>query len=60
MRYYDQTPMTAPERDEKIVELRKRGMSYRQIGKIVGLSGAGVMYALERMSEGRPGRDPRA
>jgi hypothetical protein len=52
--------MTAPQRDAKIKELHDAGYSERAIGKAVGLSGPGVHYALERMKEGRPGRDPRA
>lgn len=59
-RYYDQIYMTAPQRDAKIKELHDAGMSTRAIGKIVGMSGAGVHLALQRMREGRPGRDPRA
>jgi IS30 family transposase len=59
MPYYEQTHMTAPERDERILELRKRGLSYAKIGKQVGMSANGVMESLRRMAEGRPGRDPR-
>jgi transposase len=58
--YYDQTRMTAPQRDAKIKELHDAGYSTRAIGKIVGMSGAGVYLALQRIKEGRPGRDPRA
>jgi hypothetical protein len=58
--YYDQVRMTAPQRDAKIKELHDAGYSTRAIGKIVGMSGAGVYLALQRIAEGRPGRDPRA
>jgi hypothetical protein len=51
--------MSAPERDERIVELRRRGLSYARIGKAVGLSANGVMHSLRRIAEGRPGRDAR-
>jgi hypothetical protein len=49
----------AAERDARILELRKRGMSYRDIGKAVGMSANGVMHSLRRMAEGKPGRDRR-
>ena len=53
--------MTAPERDELIVKLREAGYSYRRIARMVGMRSAGaVQHALERIAEGRPGRDPRA
>jgi hypothetical protein len=55
-RYYR---MGADERDKKIAELRRRGMSYRDIGKQVGMSANGVMHSLRRMAENRPGRDRR-
>jgi transposase len=56
-RYYN---LGADERDKLIKELRLRGMPYRAIGKRVGMSANGVMHALRRMQENRPGRDPRA
>jgi transposase len=56
-RYYR---LGAAERDRVIRELRLRGMSYREIGKRVGMSANGVMHSLRRMREGRPGLDPRA
>lgn len=31
--YYDATGLTAPQRDELIVRLRRKGYSYRTIGK---------------------------
>jgi hypothetical protein len=53
--------MTAPERDAKILELYQAGWSYRRIAKAVGMRSPGsVAHALERIAEGRPGRDPRA
>ena len=56
-RYYD---LPTVHRDEVIKTLRKRGMSYAKIGKVVGMSAPGVCRALERIAEGRPGRDSRA
>jgi DNA-directed RNA polymerase specialized sigma24 family protein len=55
-RYYK---LGATERDKLIAELRLRGLSYREIGKRVGMSANGVMHSLRRMAEKRPGRDPR-
>jgi hypothetical protein len=51
--------MNAADRDRMIIDLRKRGKSYRAIGKAVGLTESGVRYALIRISEGRGGRAPR-
>jgi DNA-directed RNA polymerase specialized sigma24 family protein len=48
--------MTADERDQKVVELKALGRSYREIGAATGLSANGVMHALRRIAEGRPGR----
>jgi transposase len=57
-RYYS---MSAEDRDRRIRELRLRGLSYREIGKQVGMSANGVMHSLRRMQAGgRPGRDRRA
>jgi transposase len=56
-RYYK---LNARDRDKRIMELRLRGMSYRDIGKRVGMSANGVMHSLRRMQTGRPGLDPRA
>jgi IS30 family transposase len=69
--YYDATGLTAPQRDELIVRLRRKGYSYRKIGKAVGMSPQGVLQALRRMADPAPlatapsqvvrqGRDPRA
>jgi IS30 family transposase len=60
MPYYDQTHLTAPQRDKTIVELRKRGYSYRAIGRQVGMDASGVLRALRRLEAGGAGtRDPR-
>jgi transposase-like protein len=59
MRYYDDTKQTAPQRDQTILALRRRGYSYRAIGKAVGMNHSSVIAALRRIEEGRPGRDPR-
>jgi hypothetical protein len=69
--YYEQTQLTAPQGDEMIVRLRRKGWTYRRIGKAVGMSANGVMQALRRMADPAPlpkaqsqvlrqGRDPRA
>jgi DNA-directed RNA polymerase specialized sigma24 family protein len=55
-RYYR---LNAKDRDKKILELRRAGFSYREIGARVGMSANGVMHSLRRMAEGRPGLDPR-
>jgi hypothetical protein len=51
-----------PERDRIIVALANRGWTHKRIAAYpgIGLSRRGVGMALERISEGRPGRDPRA
>jgi len=57
--YYDDTHQTAPQRDKTILELRKRGYSYRAIGKAVGMDGSGVLRSLRRIEAGGPGtKDP--
>jgi IS30 family transposase len=68
--YYERTQLTAPQRDELIAKLRRRGYTYRKIAKAVGMSPNGVMQALRRMADPAPlakapsqvlrqGRDPR-
>jgi hypothetical protein len=60
-RYWDQTHLTAPQRDELIVKMREQGYSLAQIARRTGMSSAGaVSKALTRIVEGRPPRDPRA
>ena len=59
MPYYDEIRLTAPQRDKMIAELRRRGLSYRAIGKRVGMSANGVTTSLRRIQAGLPGRDPR-
>jgi hypothetical protein len=44
--------------DQKILELRRRGLSYRAIGRQVHMSANGVMLALRRLQAGRPGTKP--
>jgi hypothetical protein len=56
MPYYDQTRQTAAQRDQMIVELRRRGYTYRAIGKAVGMSANGVMTSLRRIHAGREGQ----
>jgi hypothetical protein len=67
MRRYNHFPpagtpfMTTPERDAMIVKLHRAGWSYRRIARAVGMRSAeSVAHALERIAQGRPGRDPRA
>jgi hypothetical protein len=60
MPYYDEIGMSTPERDALILKLHRAGFSYRRIAKAVGMKSPGsVARALQRLSEGRPGRDPR-
>ena len=58
-RYYDETGLTGDERDALVVRLRGLGWSYRRIGAATGLTANGVMHALRRIEDGRPGRAPR-
>lgn len=51
--------MNAADRDRRILELRRKGYTYAQIGKALGLSKTGVRYALIRIAQGREGRAPR-
>jgi hypothetical protein len=51
--------MSAATRDEWIVTLRRRGWTYKQIGRAVGMSEKSVGHALRRIAEGRPGKPPR-
>lgn len=51
--------MSAQERDELIMTLRRRGVTLARIGRQVGMSKSGVARAIERMALGRPGRDAR-
>jgi DNA-binding Lrp family transcriptional regulator len=55
MGYYEATGLTPTQRDEKIVELRRRGFTYRQIAPRVGMSPGGVLRALRRIGAGRGG-----
>ena len=45
-----------PERDARIVHMRAAGMSYREIGSIVDLSGERVRQLLERIRRQRQER----
>jgi lambda repressor-like predicted transcriptional regulator len=58
MRYYGEISLSPYQTDKMIVELRQRGLSYRAIGRRVGMSGNGVMLALRRLQAG--GRGTRA
>ena len=51
--------VSAAERDRIIVELRRKGWTYKRIGKAVGMSPTGVSESLTRIRQGRPGRAPR-
>ena len=56
---FDKSGMTSVQRDVLVVKLRQQGYSIRQIAAHVGMSAAGIRHALERIEEGRAGRDPR-
>jgi DNA-binding CsgD family transcriptional regulator len=53
------TERSAAEKDRLILELRRKGYTYAQIGKALGMSKTGVRYALVRMQQGRSGRATR-
>jgi hypothetical protein len=59
MRDYHDTHLTPYERDQMIIKLRKRGHTYRAIGKAVGMSANGVMLAWRRLQAGGQGTRPR-
>ena len=44
--------LNAPDRDEMIVALRRRGWTYAKIGRRVGMSESGVKRALDRIRAG--------
>jgi hypothetical protein len=44
--------LNAPDRDRMIVELRRRGWTYKRIGARVGMSESGVKRALDRIRDG--------
>jgi transcriptional regulator len=48
--------MNAATRDALCVMLRKRGLTYAEIGRRVGMSDTGVSRAISRAASGRPGR----
>jgi hypothetical protein len=56
---YPETQLTPYLRDQKIIELRKRGLSYRRIGRAVGMDGSGVYRAWQRLRAGGQGTRPR-
>jgi hypothetical protein len=56
MTYCDNIRLAAWQRDQLIVLLRRRGFTYRQIAGRVGMSPSGVLRALQRIGQGRPGR----
>lgn len=51
--------LSPAQRDALIVRLRAEGWSIRRIARRAGCSPNGVHTALERIGEGRPGRDRR-
>jgi transcriptional regulator len=55
--YYDD--MVAPERDALIVRSQRKGWPQAKIARRLGPTHQGVSEALQRIAEGRPGRDPR-
>jgi hypothetical protein len=58
MPYWDETHQTAYQRDTMIIELRRRGLSYRQISRRVHMSANGVMTSLRRIQAGARQRPP--
>jgi len=56
MGYYEDTGLTAYQRDQLILTLRRRGFTYRLIADRVGMTPGGVLRALRRIGEGREGR----
>jgi hypothetical protein len=60
MQNYDATQLTPYQRDQTIVALRKRGLSYRAIGQQVGLDASSVLRALRRLAAGGPGTRPQS
>jgi hypothetical protein len=58
-RYYDECGLTAAETDAMIVKMKAQGYRLKDIAAAVHLSPSGVHRALERISDGRPGRPPR-
>jgi hypothetical protein len=48
-------PLTPYQRDKAIVDLRKRGYSYRAIGRAVGLDASSVLRAWRRLQAGGKG-----
>jgi hypothetical protein len=55
MRNYSDTQMTPYLVDQTILELRKRGYSYRAIGRAVSMSPSSVHAAYRRLAAGGPG-----
>jgi hypothetical protein len=55
MRDYSDTNLTPYQTDKLIVELRRKGLSYRAIGRRVYMSANGVMLALRRLQAGGQG-----
>ena len=51
--------MSGQTRDALIVALRRKGWTYKRIGRAVGMSPNSVGHALQRIAEGRPGKGPR-
>jgi hypothetical protein len=51
--------MTPYQRDELIIKLRQKGLSYRRIGRAVGMSPSSVHAAWRRLAAGGPGTRPR-
>lgn len=56
---FDASGMTGAQRDVLVAKLRSEGHTLKAIAEHVGMSISGVYTVLERVAEGRPGRDPR-
>ena len=55
MAYHDQPQLTPYQRDQKIIELRQRGHTYRAIGRAVGMDASSVCRAWHRLQAGGTG-----
>jgi hypothetical protein len=55
MVHYRDNPLTPSRRDAAILELRRRGYTWRAIGKAVGMDGSSVYRAWHRLAAGGNG-----
>jgi hypothetical protein len=55
MPYYPEIHLTPYQRDQKILELRRAGYTYRAIGRAVGMDASSVCRAWRRLQAGGSG-----